>query len=148
MKHYLRVTLTVAVLSQGLAGCETFDPTSIFDAEIFNTKKRLPGDRQPVFPEGTPGVSQGVPQEFVKGYQPPAEPEPPVAKPAEAKPKPKPKAVAKPKEASAPTATATRPAPPPEPQPQRQGPATTGGWPGSPAQRSGQVAWPDPPAPR
>jgi len=29
-----------------------------------------------VFPEGTPGVPQGVPQELVKGYQPPAEPDP------------------------------------------------------------------------
>ena len=71
--------------------------------EIFNTKKKLPGERKPVFPEGTPGVPQGVPQELVKGYQEPgaeakeaqaAAPKPP---PAEAKPKPKPKVVAKPK---------------------------------------------------
>ena len=142
MKHYSRVTLIVSVLSLGLAGCETFDPTAIFDAEIFNTKKKLPGDRQPVFPDGTPGVSQGVPQEFVKGYEPPAEPDPNPVKPAEAKPKPKPKAVAKPKDE--PTATVAQPQ---QPQPQRQAPAA-GGWPGSPAQPAGQVAWPDPPAPR
>ena len=48
-------------------------------AEMFNTKKKLPGERRAVFPEGTPGVPQGVPQELVKGYQPPAEPEPPAA---------------------------------------------------------------------
>ena len=92
MNRFSRVTLTVSALSLGLvlAGCETFDPTSILDAEIFNTKKKLPGERQAVFPEGTPGVSQGVPQEMVKGYQPPTEPEPP-AKQAEPKPKPKPK---------------------------------------------------------
>ena len=66
-----------------------------------------------MFPEGTPGVSQGVPQELVKGYQAPAEPEPAAqqAQPAEAKPKPKPKPkiVAKPKDESAPTAVTVRP---------------------------------------
>ena len=73
MNRFSRVTLTVSALSLSLvlAGCETFDPTSILDMEIFNTKKKLPGERQAVFPEGTPGVSQGVPQEMVKGYQPP-----------------------------------------------------------------------------
>jgi outer membrane biosynthesis protein TonB len=150
MNRFSRVTLTVSALSLGLllAGCETFDPTTIFDAEIFNTKKKLPGERQPVFPEGTPGVSQGVPQEMVKGYQPPGEPEPP-AKQAEPKPKPKPKpkVVAKPKEESAPTAVTVRPSPPPPqgqwPDPPRQQPAAGGGWPGS--AQSGQVAWPDPP---
>ena len=55
----------------------SFDPTAIFDLDIFNTKKKLPGERQPVFPEGTPGVSQGVPPELVKGYQ--AAPEPATA---------------------------------------------------------------------
>ena len=49
-----------------------FDPTDIFSSDMFDTKKKLPGDRRAVFPEGTPGVSQGVPQELVKGYQPPA----------------------------------------------------------------------------
>ena len=78
MNRFARMTLIVPALSLGLmlAGCESFDPTAIFDAEIFNTKKKLPGDRQAVFPEGTPGVPQGVPQELVKGYQAP-EPEPP-----------------------------------------------------------------------
>ena len=105
----------------------SFDPTAIFDMEIFNTKKKLPGERKPVFPEGTPGVTQGVPQELVKGYQEPgaeakeaqaAAPKPP---PAEAKPKPKPKVVAKPKEESTPTAVTVRPSqPPPQAQAQSQ----------------------------
>src|SRR5271165_2289344 len=78
MRSLVRVCLTVGALSLGLllAGCEDFDPTAIFDSEMFNTKKKLPGERRPVFPEGTPGVSQGVPPEMVKGYQPPAEPAP------------------------------------------------------------------------
>jgi outer membrane biosynthesis protein TonB len=156
MNRLTRVTLLVPALSLGLvlAGCETFDPTSIFDAEIFNTKKKLPGERQPVFPEGTPGVTQGVPAEMVKGYQPPPEPEP-VKQAEKPKPKPKPKVVAKPKEESAPTAAVTvRPAQSQaqsSPQTQwpdspRQQPGGGGGWPGSTS--SGQVVWPDPPASR
>jgi outer membrane biosynthesis protein TonB len=148
MNRIARITLTVSALSLGLllAGCESFDPTAIFDAEIFNTKKKLPGDRRAVFPEGTPGVPQGVPQELVKGYQPP-EPEPPPPQPAEAKPKPKPKpkVVARPKEESTPTAVTVRPS---QAQPQQQSQPQ---WPDPPPQQrqpSGGVAWPDPPAQR
>src|SRR5215468_6095476 len=127
MNRIVRITVTATALSLGLllAGCENFDPTAIFDAEIFNTKKKLPGERKPVFPEGTPGVSRGVPPELVKGYQPPAEepqqavvPEPP--KP-EAKPKPKPK----PKVAAKPPAPPAQSEPPPQAQSQ---------WPNPPAQ--------------
>ena len=77
MRSFVRVGLTVGALSLGLvlAGCESFDPTAIFDSDMFSTKKKLPGERRPVFPEGTPGVPQGVPPELVKGYQAPAAPE-------------------------------------------------------------------------
>jgi len=84
-----------------LAGCTPggqFDPTSIFDNDMFNTKKKLAGDREPVFPNGVPGTSTGVPPDLVKGYQPPpdqaaadaAAPDAAAPPPAE-KPKPKPK---------------------------------------------------------
>ena len=159
MIRFTRVAGLTAALSLGilLSGCESFDPTDIFSADMFSTKKKLPGDRQAVFPEGTPGVDQGVPRELVKGYQPPSEPEPaqaqaeePKAKP---KPKPKPKTVAKPpaSEPAEPTTGSVRPAQtqrpeqPAQPQPQQRAQPTTGGWPGSP-QPKGQVAWPDPPA--
>jgi outer membrane biosynthesis protein TonB len=155
MNRIARIALTAAAVSLGvlLAGCDTFDPTAIFDAEIFNTKKKLPGDRKPVFPDGTPGVPQGVPQELVKGYQA-TEPEPPPVAPepkAEAKPKPKPKVVAKPKEQPAPAAAQPSqsqaqsqwPDPPP-PQPSR--PTAGGAWPSSPQPSGGGVAWPDPPS--
>ena len=79
MNRFARVALSASLLSTStlLAGCgsfdpSSFDPTAVFDMEIFNTKKKLPGERKPVFPEGTPGVPQGVPQELVKGYQDPA----------------------------------------------------------------------------
>src|SRR5437868_8114318 len=89
MGRYVRIGLTVGALALGLAvaGCENFDPTDIFDSEIFSSKKKLPGERRPVFPEGTPGVPQGVPPDLIKGHQAPPEPEP--AKEVEAKPKPK-----------------------------------------------------------
>src|SRR5262245_35833236 len=156
MKRFARIALTASALSLGLAlaGCESFDPTSIFDHDIFGSKKKLPGDRQSVFPDGTPGVPQGVPPELVKGYQAPPEPEP--VKEAEpepkAKPKPKPK-VAKPKEPKEEpprTSVTVRPAPAQaqsQADPPRQQPAAGGGggeWPGSAP--SGGVAWPDPPS--
>jgi hypothetical protein len=158
MSHRLRVTVTVAslALSLALAGCGSFDPTAILDADIFNSKKKLPGERRPVFPEGTPGVSQGVPPELVKGYEAPPEPEPAKeAQPAEAKPKPRPqpKVVARPKEEAGPTAVTVRPSPAqPQAQPQSQPPSQPR-WPDpppmpAPAQQAGGVVWPDPPAPR
>ena len=72
MRHR-RIVLIASLLACGLtlSGCESFDPT-----EWFNTKKPLPGDRKAVFPEGVPGVPQGVPPELVQGYQPPPEPVP------------------------------------------------------------------------
>ena len=36
-------------------------------------KKKLPGERKELFPDGVPGVTQGVPPEYLKGYQPPPE---------------------------------------------------------------------------
>jgi hypothetical protein len=92
-----------------VSGCETFDPT-----EWFNTKKTLPGDRKPVFPEGVPGVPQGVPPDLVQGYRPPAEPVP-EPRVVEEKPKPKPKP--KPKQASAPRSTVTVNPQQPQPEP-------------------------------
>src|SRR5215475_10502197 len=148
MNRFARGALTVSMLSLGvvLTGCGSydltqFDPTAIFDAEIFNTKKKLPGERKAVFPDGTPGVPQGVPQELVKGHQPTgeadasaqsAEAKPEAKAEAKPKPKPQPKVVAKPKEESAPTAVTVRPAQV-EAQAQPQ------------AQPQSQVQWPDPP---
>lgn len=142
-----------------LAGCTPggqFDPTEMFSAGIFNTKKKIEGTREPVFPNGVPGAETGVPPDLVKGYQPPPEKAadadaaaamaaPAAAKPAvEAKPKPKPK----PKVARA--------TPPREgvrdkehrPTPQTAQPGGQTAWPAPPptgAAQSGQTAWPAPP---
>lgn len=52
-----------------LGGCSSggFDPSDLLD--FLDTKKKLPGDRKPVFPEGVPGLEQGVPKEMYKGAQ-------------------------------------------------------------------------------
>jgi hypothetical protein len=55
-------------LSGALGGCAgglgNFDPSDMLD--FLDTKKKLPGDRKPVFPEGVPGLEQGVPKDLYK----------------------------------------------------------------------------------
>ncbi|MCC8943482.1 hypothetical protein H8A99_45575, partial [Bradyrhizobium sp. Arg68] len=62
----------VAALCSVLAGCggggmANFDPSDLLD--FLDTKKKLQGDRKPVFPEGVPGLEQGVPKDLYKGNQ-------------------------------------------------------------------------------
>jgi hypothetical protein len=54
-------------LAVPLSGCATpsWDPTDLLD--FLDTKKKTPGERKPVFPEGVPGINQGVPKEMVRG---------------------------------------------------------------------------------
>ena len=56
-------------LSGALAGCSSslsnFDPSDLLD--FLDTKKKLPGERKPVFPDGVPGLEQGVPKQLYKG---------------------------------------------------------------------------------
>jgi hypothetical protein len=75
MTSLMRIILVSSVLTLSLSGCasvgDALDPTEWFSGELFNTKKKLPGDRKAVFPEGVPGVTQGIPSELVKGNQQP-----------------------------------------------------------------------------
>ncbi len=50
-----------------------FDPTVLLDNDMFDNKKPLTGQREPVFPDGVPGISTGIPADLYKGYQPPPE---------------------------------------------------------------------------
>jgi hypothetical protein len=66
----LIVATVLIALSSALAGCGggglgNFDPSVVLD--FLDTKKKLPGDRKPVFPEGVPGLEQGVPKDLYKG---------------------------------------------------------------------------------
>src|SRR5216684_2159398 len=72
MRRMQRIVLIAAMVAIApvLTGCADFDLDKL-DVFGLNDKKKLPGDRKPLFPEGVPGVSQGIPPEFVKGNQPP-----------------------------------------------------------------------------
>lgn len=169
---------SAAVLVLALAGCTPggqFDPTTLLANDMFDTKTKLKGDRQPVFPSGVPGTSSGVPPDLVKGYQPPPDqaadanvPDAAAEEAAKNKPKPKPK----PKVARAPAqppaapprrinvgpspnpAAPTAPATPQEATPSQTSPQQSV-WPAPPptAPAQQQVSqpvesrWPDPPKP-
>jgi hypothetical protein len=161
-RHIL--TLTVLLSGLALAGCETADLADklgdvgdkVVDLIPGSTKKPLPGERKPVFPEGIPGVAQGVPSDLIKGNQPPPEAAAPPPVPSKQaaldadKPKPKKKAQAKrrPPAQAADSGEGGTPARPVQtggwPAPPTQQPAQ---WPAPPNQQApvGQAAWPAPP---
>lgn len=158
------IVLVIALCAGlGLSGCANgnleLDPAYWFP----DGKKKLPGDRRDVFPEGVPGVTQGIPPEMIRGNPAQAAQEQALAPAADSpqpqaqeKPKPRPKKVARP-----------RPAPAPEPEPDAQPapratqsaprqaqPASSGAWPApqqaqqQPQQQQAPAggAWPAPPA--
>jgi outer membrane biosynthesis protein TonB len=167
--------LALALLIAGCTKGGQFDPTELFTSDMFDSKKKLKGERTPVFPEGVPGATNGVPEDLVKGYQaPPEQPDPDTAVPgptppataAEApkpKPKPKPKLAVQKPPVSAPTRitvgpspkqqsdTSAWPAPPPTNAPQSQ--TSQSVWPAppqttsSPPAQPSQSIWPNPPPP-
>ncbi|MFB6416586.1 MULTISPECIES: hypothetical protein [Bradyrhizobium] len=94
-----------------LGGCSSFDPSDMLD--FLDTKKKLPGDRKPVFPEGVPGLEQGVPRDLYKGAQQQPDPNAPAvaALPAEPPPEPaRPGKGSKAKHTRQPAAAAVAPA--------------------------------------
>jgi hypothetical protein len=153
----------VSVLAACTKGGQ-FDPTTLLDNDMFDNKKPITGQREPVFPGGVPGASTGIPADLYKGYQPPPEQAadtgsaatpilPPGEEPAkpvataepEAKPKPKPK-----------TKVARKPAHPrteisvslnKQPKETTQSPASQTAWPAPPSTgqtQSSQSVWPAP----
>jgi hypothetical protein len=163
--HRAAVFALLIGIAPVMAGCaDGFDPDKL-DILGLNQKKKLPGERHPLFPEGVPGVSQGIPPEYMKGNvaeQPgaavaidplkpeqaqPAQTASAEQQPAEEKPKPKPKK----RVASKPKPTRVNVSSPSAPQP-AQGAAPP--WPSAPppqqAQSQPQPAqqasspWPDP----
>ena len=96
MRHHRVILAAAAVsLSLGLSGCapdDFFDKVqdSMADFNPFGTaKKPLPGERRAVFPQGVPGIQQGVPSDLVKGNQPAADDPPAAAEPPKSKSKKK-----------------------------------------------------------
>ncbi len=143
MRPFRKAICAGLIVSMGfvLGGCDSLD--SIADLAVFDTKKKLPGERKPVFPEGVPGVSQGIPAELQKGYsEQAAQPAPDAAeaaveqltaeprakekpKPRAAKPRPRPNAAAQAQPSAGrnapmqiqPAAQARAPWPDPQPAP-------------------------------
>lgn len=157
----LGALLAAALVISGCTKGGQFDPTELLNSDTFDAKKKLVGQREPLFPNGVPGAATGVPPELIKGYQPPEAADndaadaatagaPPSEKPkpqseakSEAKPKPKPKVA----RAAAPKSVASDPAfdQKPASKPTR---ITVGTTPKSnaPAQQSSdQSIWPAPP---
>src|ERR1700750_1541238 len=67
-QRLIAAALLVA-FSGALGGCSSgfgagFDPTDMLD--WLDTQKKPPGERKQVFPEGVPGMEQGVPKELYK----------------------------------------------------------------------------------
>jgi len=156
-----RVILIASLLSFGMAlsSCADFDPDKL-DVFGVNEKKKLPGERRALFPEGVPGVTQGVPPDLMKGHQQALETQqadlPPVAE-EKPKPKPKPRVVRRPPaQAPAQPAQAAPPSPPkqqqvapwPETSPASQQSQQTqqAPWPAPQQQQQrAPTPWPDPP---
>jgi outer membrane biosynthesis protein TonB len=139
--HRVMLLTALATLTPALTACSDFDMDKL-DVFGLNEKKKLPGERKEVFPGGVPGVTQGIPPEFLKGNQPPpdaaqtapaTEPDKKTAA-VEPEPKPKPKRPPKPRTVSQPTQITVQPAPQQQPAP----------WPQDqqPAQQQSQAPWP------
>jgi hypothetical protein len=170
-RSYVFRTASALALVLLIAGCTKggqFDPTEIFNSDVFDSKKKLKGERNPVFPEGVPGATSGVPADLVKGYQASAEqPDPDAAVPGPTPPataeteKPKPKPKPKPKLAAqkppaapaasvrsaAPTRITVGPTQKQATQPEASQ-SSQSVWPAAPPQpqsQSSQSVWPAPP---
>jgi len=157
----VRVSTVLAVAAL-LATCTkggNFDPTTLLDSDMFNSKKPLQGQREPVFPNGVPGASNGIPADLYKGYQPPPEQaadtgegavaavpdnQPPKPEP-KAKPKPKPKIARAPAQPRATVNVGLGNKPAPQQVQARQPQPAQTAWP-NPNQgaQPAQTAWPNP----
>jgi hypothetical protein len=149
LRHRSLLSAATVALSLALIGCDTADTLDkLTDMIPFgDSKKPLPGERKEVFPQGVPGVPQGVPPDLVKGNEPPPDATPPpqqaAAPPPAEKPKKK-KLQAKPKAPPpAPPAQSAQTVPPTQ---QMSAPQPTAAWP--PPMQSGWPSQPPPAAPK
>ena len=175
-RHRIVLLAALVALAPVLVGCEGFDNEKFYIFGL-NEKKKLKGERKELFPQGVPGVTQGLPPEYLRGKQSqPDTAQTPAALPAdtaagapndkaaapaapsktaavepvqEPKPKAKPKRKPKPTTAAHPVTPVTaQPAAPVQSSGQQQPPP----WPGqnqaqSPAPAQGQSMAPWPSAP-
>ena len=108
----LIATAVLIALSGALAGCGStagFDPSDLLD--FLDTKKKMAGDRKPVFPDGVPGLEQGVPRDLYRGARQDQDPnaQAAVEPPPPEEPKAKRGAKSRGKQAAAPAAAPADP---------------------------------------
>ena len=138
--------LGLVALTPALSACADFDMDKL-DVFGLNEKKKLPGDRKELFPQGVPGVSQGIPPEYIKGNQPPPE----TAQTLPVEPE-KPATAGKPAKKTAAVQSADEPKPKPKRKPKPQQPAQPAAQEQQPPQQAqspnqGMAPWPSTPAP-
>jgi hypothetical protein len=174
------VVFVLACIGLGAAGCSSTSDiidsvqSTVHDFNPFGTaKKPLPGERRAVFPEGVPGVEQGIPPHLMQGQQQLPDPNAPAVIAAPPEPlaaeraqraKPRPTRTARPVPASPPDdaadstpaprrsaqgrrqtrAAAPQPAEAAWPDPAQQQPPG-GQWPAPAATQPGPTVWPEPP---
>ena len=113
-QRLIAATILIALTSAlaGRSSMSGFDPSDMLD--FLDTKKKLPGERKPVFPDGVPGLEQGVPKELYKGsrqqIEDPNAQSAAVAPAASPPQEPKPKGSAKSRGTQAPAPAAAAPA--------------------------------------
>jgi hypothetical protein len=153
--HRIVLLATLVAFAPAVSGCSNFDPDKL-DVFGWNEKKKLAGDRKPVFPEGVPGVNQGIPPQYMKGANPPpGDPslaglaEPAAAAPTTAveqqvaeEPKPAPKPAAKPAVKPKPKRVVKRTPPPAPAQPAAQTQQQQSQPPASASTSSATSPWP------
>lgn len=158
-KYRIALLAGLVAIAPVIAGCSDFDLDSL-DVFHLNEKKKLPGERKELFPGGVPGVTQGIPPEYMKGNQqqqteaaipdtpgapapgaagpPPAAQPAPAAKTAAVEPAAEPKPKAKPKRKPKPVAkknVTVQPVAQQQQRQQQQQQQQLEPWPGAPAQQ-------------
>ena len=149
MRRMHRIVLWVGLIAIGpvMAGCADFDMDKL-DVFGLNEKAKLPGDRKPVFPQGVPGVSQGIPPEYIRGNQPP----PDTAQTLPVEPE-KPATAGNPAKKTAAVQPADEPKPKPKRKPKQPAPAQPAAQQAQQAPQQaqspnqGMAPWPSSPAP-
>ena len=107
MRRVTRLAFAAVIFATGplVAACDSLD-----SFELFDTKKKLAGERKPVFPEGVPGATSGIPAELVRGYREPEHAD--VTDPARVAAEAAAAEAAKPKPRPAPAPAAAKPSAP------------------------------------
>jgi hypothetical protein len=150
--HRVAMLVVLLAIAPVVSGCANGDfDLDKLDVFGLNEKKKLPGERKEVFPDGVPGVTQGIPPEYMKGNDEGASldvapaPQAAAVQPVEEKPKVKPKS--KPRTAARPARTNVSAQPQAQQPPQSQEqPAANSPWP-SQEQAPSASPWPATPAP-